>query len=89
MNQQTIVSEPKPTYVDRLIDIDDYAIPSQYQHQEDLDEDIEKAIAESIILENMRKMQEHQNKKDIFIRKLEESCLKKNIQPTEMREKKP
>ena len=86
MNQQTIVSEPKPTYIDRLID---YAIPSQYQHQEDLDEDIEKAIAESIILENMRKMQEHQNKKEMFIRKLEESCLKKNIQPTEMREKKP
>ncbi len=87
MNQQTIVSEPKPTYIDRLID--DYAIPSQYQHQEDLDEDIEKAIAESIILENMRKIREHQNKKEMFIRKLEESCLKKNIQPTEMREKKP
>ena len=87
MNRQTIVSEPKPTYIDRLIDDD--VIPSQYQHQEDLDEDIEKAIAESIILENMRKMQEHQNKKEMFIRKLEESCLKKNIQPTEMHEKKP
>ena len=87
MNQQTIVSEPKPTYIDRLIDDD--AIPSQYRHQEDLDEDIEKAIAESIILENMRKMQEHQTKKEMFIRKLEESCLKKNIQPTEMHEKKP
>ena len=87
MNQQTIVSEPKPTYIDRLIDDD--AIPSQYRHQEDLDEDIEKAIAESIILENMRKMQEHQNKKEMFIRKLEESCLKKNIQHTEMHEKKP
>ena len=87
MNQQTIVSEPKPTYIDRLIDDD--VIPSQYQHQEDLDEDIEKAIAESIILENMRKMQEHQNKKEMFIRKLEESCLKKNIQHTEMHEKKP
>ena len=87
MNQQTIVSEPKPTYIDRLIDDD--VIPSQYQHQEDLDEDIEKAIAESIILENMMKMQEHQNKKEMFIRKLEESCLKKNIQHTEMHEKKP
>ena len=87
MNRQTIVSEPKPTYIDRLIDDD--VIPSQYQHQEDLDEDIEKAIAESIILENMRKMQEHQNKKEMFIRKLEESCLKKNIQHTKMHEKKP
>ena len=84
MNQQTIVSAPKPAYIDRLIET-----PLQYQHQEDVDEDFEKAIAESIILENMRKMQEHQNKKEMFIRKLEESCLKKNIQPTEMCEKKP
>ena len=74
MNQENAVSDPKPTYVERLVD--EYAFSSQYQYQQDVEMDIEKAISESIIIENLRKSKEHQKKKEMFIRKLEDSCLR-------------
>ena len=49
MNQENAVSDPKPTYVERLVD--EYAFSSQYQYQQDVEMDIEKAISESIIIE--------------------------------------
>ena len=80
MNQET-AGEPKPTYFERLVDDDDYTFPSGYRYQQDMETrmeiDIEKAIRESLRTENLREKYEHQKKKESFIRKLEESCLKR------------